>query len=405
MTSEERHEARYQRRKVRREEKRLAMSDALDFDKVFTYKHLYQAYKKSRRGVAWKASTQKYIVQAPIEVYQTYERLQKGTFKTDGFYEFDLYERGKKRHIRSVTMRERVVQRCLCDRSLVPMAGRSFIYDNGASLENKGYHFTMDRLVRHMQWHYRKHGSEGYILLFDFSKFFDNVSHEIVKGKLAELYQDERLYKLIAHFIDAFGDKGMGLGSQISQTLALLSANRLDHVIKEELRIKCYARYMDDGYLIHPDKEYLQKCLDRIREVCRECGITLNEKKTQIVKLTHGFIWLKARVYLTRSGKIIKKIYKRSITKMRQKLKDFKRLVEAGRMTLEDVKISFQCWLAYALHFDACKTVTSMIKLIYRLFGKRDGFQILRTNRLKKSSIYRKRKYIARVAVNMYNNL
>lgn len=405
MTSEERHEARHQRRKARREEKRLAMSDALDFDKVFTYKHLYQAYKKCRRGVAWKASTQKYIAQAPLEVYQTYERLQKGKFKTDGFYEFDLHERGKKRHIRSVTMRERVVQRCLCDRSLVPMVGRSFVYDNGASLENKGYHFTMNRLVRHLQWHYRKHGAEGYILLFDFSKFFDNVSHDIIKEKLSKLYDDERMYKMIAHFVEAFGDKGMGLGSQISQTLALLSANRLDHVIKEELRIKCYGRYMDDGYLIHPDKKYLQGCLDRIKEVCRECGITINEKKTQIVKLTHGFIWLKARVYLTESGKIIKKIYKRSITKMRQKLKDFKRLVEAGKMTLDDVKISVQCWLAYALHFDACGTVKSMVALVYQLFGKKNGFWVLRTNRLKKNSIYRKRKYIARVAVKMYNNM
>ena len=81
------------------------------------------------------------------------------------------------------------------------------------------------------------------------------------------------------------------------------------------------------------------------------------------------------------------------------------RLVEAGKMTLDDVRISFQCWLAYALHFDACGTVKSMVSLVYQLFGKKDGFWILKTNGLKKNSIYRKRKYIARVAVKMYNNM
>lgn len=405
MTSEERREARYQRRRARRLEKRNALSVCMDFDETFTYKNLYRAYKKCRRGVAWKASTQKYIVQAPLEVYNTYERLQKGTFKTDGFYEFDLYERGKKRHIRSVTMRERVVQRCLCDNSLVPLVSRSFIYDNGASLEGKGYHFAMDRMIRHLKWHYRHCGTEGYILLFDFKQFFDNVSHDVIRKALAELYEDERLFRLIMHFVDAFGDKGMGLGSQISQTLALLSANRLDHVIKEELGIKCYGRYMDDGYLIHPDKEYLKRCLDRIREVCGEYGIQLSERKTQIVKLSHGFIWLKARMYLTKTGKVVKKIYKRSITKMRQKLKDFKRLTAKGRMTLQDVRTSVQCWIAYALHFDACGTIKRMIGLVYDLFGKKEGYRILRTERIKKNSISRKRRYIARITVQAYNSL
>lgn len=405
MTSEERHEVRYQRRKARREEKRLAKNDALDYAKVFTYKNLYKAYKKCRRGVAWKASTQKYIVQAPLEVYQVHERLKKGTFKTDGFYEFDLYERGKKRHIRSVTMRERVVQRCLCDNSLVPMVGRTFIYDNGASLERKGYHFAMNRLIRHLQWHYRKFRSDGYILLFDFRHFFDNVSHEIVRNVLSRLYNDQRLYDLIMHFVDAFGEKGMGLGSQISQTLALLTADRLDHVIKEEMRIRCYARYMDDGYLIHHDKDYLKKCLERIHEICMEYGIELNEKKTQIVKLSHGFNWLKARIYLTESGRIVKKIYKRSITKMRQKLKDFKRLVENEKMTIEDVRTSVQCWMAYALHSDACGTIKSMISLVFQLFGKEKGFWILKTGKIKKNSIYRKRKYIARTVRSEYHRL
>lgn len=116
MTSEERREARYQRRKARRAEKKTAQCAMCDnFDWVFSYEHLYHSYRMCRRNVAWKASVQKYMTQAPLNVLQTYTRLMNGKFKTTGFFEFDIMERGKKRHIRSVTISERVVQRCLCD--------------------------------------------------------------------------------------------------------------------------------------------------------------------------------------------------------------------------------------------------------------------------------------------------
>ncbi|MCD7918657.1 MAG: RNA-directed DNA polymerase [Clostridiales bacterium] len=369
MTSEERHEARYQRRKAARaERKRARYADCDDFDKVFSYEHLYRAYQKCRKGVGWKASTQKYMTRAPLNVYNTYARLQNGTFRSSGFYEFDIMERGKLRHIRSVTITERVVQRCLCDNALVPMLQRTFIHDNGASMERKGYTFAINRLCVHLRRHYRKYGAEGYVLLFDFSKFFDRVSHRIVKGILHDAFTDEKLLRLTEHFIDAFGDMGLGLGSQISQILALASANRLDHYIKQDCGIQCYGRYNDDGYLIHPSKDYLARCLRGIRGICRELEITLNEKKTQIVKLAHGFTFLKTRFFLLPDGRIIRKIYKRSVTKERRKLKAFRRLLEAGRMTGEDVYACWQSWKSYAANFNAHGTARRMGQLYNRLF-------------------------------------
>lgn len=114
MTSEERRQARYVRRQQKRQAKKAELAKVHDdFDVVFSYDNLYNAYRECRKGVAWKRSTQKYITQAPLLVYRTWNRLQCGTFRSDGFYEFDIRERGKVRHIRSVTMNERVVQRCL----------------------------------------------------------------------------------------------------------------------------------------------------------------------------------------------------------------------------------------------------------------------------------------------------
>lgn len=368
MTSEERREARYKRRVATRIAKKTRLAAADDFDRVFSYKNLYRAYRCCRRNVAWKASVQKYITNAPLNVYQTYRRVKAGKYKSPGFHEFDLFERGKARHIRSTVIGERVVQRCLCDNALIPMIGRTFVYDNGASMRKKGYDFSVARITRHLHEHYRKYGNEGYILLFDFSKFFDNVSHAVVKGQIERAFTDQRIVELAEHFVDVFGDVGMGLGSQISQVLALASANRLDHYVKEILRIRGYGRYMDDGYLIHHSKSYLQKCLVGIRKVCEELGIILNQKKTQIVKLSHGFTWIKVRFFLTGTGRVVKRIYKRSVTVMRRKLKRLRRLLDAGKICFEDINVSWVCWRSYAAKFKSWHTVQNMAALYDRLF-------------------------------------
>lgn len=369
MNSLQRHELRYQKRKQKRLEKKSQnYKHCDDFEKIFTFEHLYNSYTKCCKNVGWKASTQTYKANALLNVYQTYEKLHNGTFKSDGFYEFDISERGKTRHIRSVTIRERVVQRCLCDYSLVPLLSRTFIYDNGASLKDKGYTFSINRMQRHLQHYYRTYGSNGYILLFDFSKYFDNISHQLIYQILEKEYTDERILKLIKYFVDAFGEKGLGLGSQVSQILALAASNQLDHFIKEKLHIKYYGRYMDDGYLIHSNKKYLKYCLEEIKRLCDEFGILLNIKKTRIVKISQPFTFLKIRYFVTPKGMIVKKVYKRSVVKMRQKLKKFKIFADQGKISISDIHQSYQSWRSYISNMNSYNTRKRMDDLYNSLF-------------------------------------
>lgn len=374
MTSLERKEGRYKRRREARLAKKMESCRQYDnFDSVFTYAHLYDCYRKCRSGVSWKASVQRYIATAPLQVYRTEKELASGTFRSKGFREFDILERGKKRYIRSVDIQERVAQRCLCDYSLVPMLSRSFIYDNGASLQSKGYHFSSDRLYAHLQKHYRKYGTEGYILLFDFSKFFDNIPHAIIRERLAKCYTDKRILYYANYFIDMFpGEVGLGLGSQVSQIYALASADRLDHYIKDVLRMRFYGRYMDDGYIIHRDKAVLWDVLSKIEEICKELGIVLNRKKVQIVKLTHGFVYLKKRYILLSGGKIVRKMLRSSAVRMRRKLKSFGIMLANGKMTRQDIWQSYQSWRSYAMHFDGWQTVVCMDQVYKKAIGKEE---------------------------------
>lgn len=369
MTSEERHEARYQRRKQKREEKRRArLSRYDDFSKITDLNSLYKAYKKSRKGVRWKASVQRYEINCLKNIKKTHDMLERGDDVRKGFIYFDLIERGKLRHIASVHFSERVVQRSLCDNALVPMLSNSLIYDNGASLEGKGIDFALNRCSAFLQKHFRKHGTEGYVVSVDFSKYFENIVHSHLFELVDKCFTDERVKDLTKKFIEAFGDKGLGIGSQISQVLAISFMNKIDHYIKEVLRIKPYIRYMDDSWFLVETKEKAVELLKTLRKLYAEFGIIVNEKKTHIIKLSHGFTFLKTKFFVTKTGKIVKKICHQSVVVMRRKLKKFKKFVDAGQMTYQQVVNAYESWKGYAKRKHTYNTRKSMNKLFNKLF-------------------------------------
>lgn len=100
--------------------------------------------------------------------------------------------------------------------------------------------------------------------------------------------------------------------------------NGIDHFIEQELDVHEHGRYMDDSYLIHESKEYLQYCLEALKEKFAEKGIIVNTKKTQIIKLSSWFTFLKFRYKLTETGRVVVKPCKDSVTRERRKLHKLK---------------------------------------------------------------------------------
>ena len=213
------------------------------------------------------------------------------------------------------------------------------------------------------------YGRDGYILIIDFSGYFDNILHEPIFDDLEKKIFDERIINLTKQFVVPFGEKSLGLGSETSQILAINYPNHIDHYIKEVLRIRGYARYMDDSYLIHHSKEYLQYCLQEITRMCDEIGIKLNPNKTQIVKLTHQFTFLKTKYNITESGKILRRVSRTAVTRMRRKMKKFKKFYNQGLMTLNDINCSYQSWRGYLKRKNSYSTLCSLDKLFHDLFA------------------------------------
>jgi hypothetical protein len=96
LTSSERHEVRYQRRKSKREAKRKEkLKPYDDFSRITDVDNLYSSFKNVRRNVAWKESVQRYEANAMCNIAETHRKLIAGESVQAGFKEFRLNERGK----------------------------------------------------------------------------------------------------------------------------------------------------------------------------------------------------------------------------------------------------------------------------------------------------------------------
>ena len=269
----------------------------------------------------WKASVQRYEAHVLRNVLKAHRNLLAGKDIRCGFVRFDLMERGKLRHITSVRFSERVIQKSISRQALAPAVWPTLTPGCSANMKGRGTDYALIRLKRQLAEHQRRHGTEGYILLIDFSDYFGSISHEAAKALVAKNIDDPRVRDLIDLQIDASGDVGLGLGSEPNQILAVAIPSPIDHLLERLPGIEASGRYMGDTYAVAMDKETLRGALREVRAECERLGITINERKTRIVKLTRGFTFLKKHFRYTETGRIIVRPCRKSLTRERRKMK------------------------------------------------------------------------------------
>lgn len=326
---------------------------------------LYGSWLKCKKGVGWKCSVQKYESRVLERINDLRHAVEMGTYKQTPFYEFDIMERGKPRHIKSLYIIDRVLQRVLCDEILMPSLLPHLQYDNGASVKGKGVSFARHRVKQHLVWHYAKYGTKGYILQIDFSKYFDSMLHSEVIRILTQYLEDEDVKNLITDLINSFGgNRGMGIGAQISQVAGIAYPMEIDNFCKVVKGCHCYGRYMDDIYIIHESKEYLREVLRGIKEISDRLGLRLNEKKTHIALLRKGFVFLQMKHLLSETGHITVVPVSKSFVRQRRKMKKL-----VGNLSREDFIDQYKCWRGNIKKYDCHHSLVSMDRLFSDLLN------------------------------------
>jgi hypothetical protein len=343
---------------------------------LFDANVLYDGGTKAIRTSSFKYSTQKYEMNQMLETALLQRDLINDAYTPRNSNKFPIRERGKTRFIASSEMRDKALNHVLVDNIVMPAIKPHLIYDNGASQKGKGISFSRNRLLVHLRKYYREHGNDGYILLMDYSKFYDNIRHDVLKESLYPMADDVSKHILdmvldnskvdVSYMSDdefarcddilfnsleyqkipkseltgkKFMHKHMNIGDQVSQTAGIAYPIRLDNYIKIVKGVKYYGRYMDDSYIIHPDKQYLKDILAEITEYAAVLGITINSKKTRICKLSSYWRYLQTQYSLTETGRVIQKINPKRITVMRRKMKKM-----CKKMTVKEFDDWYSSW-------------------------------------------------------------
>lgn len=321
--------------------KMLILEDIVNLNKL--NKYTSECLKQSK----WKKSSQLYIANKTLNNLQLREDILKGTYKISPTNNFILNERGKIRNIESPAIRDRIIQKSLTKQILLPQLCPHLIYDNYASLKHRGVHFARKRFEIMLRDYINKNGTNGFILLGDIVKYFENIDHDILKEKLSKDIKNvsDEVLELIFYIIDCSSkfNKGLNLGSEVPQVFAIYYLNELDQYIKVVKSIKYYGRYMDDFFIIVKSKEKLLNLLKQIQLILKQLKLNLNLKKTHIIKLTHGFTFLQIK-YNILSNKIIKRISHSKIVRERKRIKKFKQLLDNKKMSIKDIENCYKSW-------------------------------------------------------------
>lgn len=306
---------------------------------------LNAAFYECAKVSAWKDSTISYKVNLLKNNVKLRNDLRNGTYKISPTVNFILNERGKIRYIESPVMRDRIVQKILCKDILVPKLTKYLIYDNYASLKNRGTTFARKRLDIALRNFIKKFG-DGYILKIDIKKYFDNIDHEILKNMIQKnIHEPKEILNLIYYIIDnsSKSNKGLNLGSEVPQILAVYYLNPLDTYIKTVKGIKYYGRYMDDIYIFSNNKDELKELLIKIKEILVKLKLEINDKKTTITKISHGFTFMQIK-YSIDNGKVIKRPTHSKIVRERRRLRMYKKLYDVGKISEKYVHNCYKTW-------------------------------------------------------------
>lgn len=336
------------------------------YEEAISFKSLYAAMWKCRRGVSWKDSVARYTADGLKETYRLRQELLSGTYAIRPYQQFTVTD-PKEREVKATHLRDRQFQRSLCDSGLYDELTRGFVRDNFACQKDRGMDDAMDRLDVQLHRYYRKYGNTGWVLKCDVKHYFAETRHDVAKAAVRERVRDPCAVKAVEQIIDSFGgEKGIGLGSQISQLIELSVLDKLDHFIKERLRVKTFSRYMDDFILVHPNKDFLQNALRNIRERLAKIGLELNQK-TGIFPLKNGINFLKWKFLLTDTGRVVRLISRKSVTRQRRKLRHMKR----KRLTAAQAEESTTSWAASAARGCTRKIVSRMWDYFKNLYPRR----------------------------------
>lgn len=300
------------------------------YENIYKPENIKACYYEVMRNTKNKRQVHQLQKNADTVIRNIYEELKNEKYVVGKYNIFVIYE-PKQRIIVSQGMKDKIINHLIAREILYPALLPCLVPYNVASRPGMGTRKALEYMDRYRK-EFSAKSKKYFILKCDISRFFLSINHKILKKKLRKKIKDPKALKIVFDVIDSH-DSGIGIGSMTSQVLAIFYLNDMDHFIKEELKIKGYIRYQDDFLLFSESKEYLEFCLEKIKEFLAKEKLVLNNK-TRIYTSNQNICFLGRNLY----GQYAKR------RTVRRRMKRRRYLLKEGKISLNSYIASKICY-------------------------------------------------------------
>lgn len=196
---------------------------------------------------------------------------------------------------------------------LQPVMMRGMDYWCCGSIRGRG---TIRGIKGIKKWFKNDRKNMKYAAELDIYHFYDSLTPEVVMRRLRQLIKDEKMFSVIECLLQS----GIMIGAYYSQWFANTTLQPLDHMIRQELKIKHYVRYMDNITLFGNNKKKLHKAIKAIDGWLNIHGMKL-KGNYQVFRTDKRAVT--AMGYRFDSRKVL--LRKRTLLRLKRKLRSFYR--------------------------------------------------------------------------------
>jgi hypothetical protein len=303
--------------------------------RIGTWTNLEAALAQTLRGKRTRRDVQEFLRRLPLSLLEVQDRLIEGRGPIGDFRTFTIYD-PKERLIAAPCFPDRVMHHAVIN-VCEPVFERWLVRQTFACRTGLGLRAAIAE-ARH--WSARRR----WYLKMDVRHYFETVPRDQLLSKVERLFGERELLAWWADVILPAGQlagRGMPIGALTSQHLANFYLGFLDRVIKEELRIKAYVRYMDDLILWHDDKEVLKSARDRVVAfTADELGLVM--KPPALNRMNGGMDFVGFRFHSGWVG-----LNRRSRRRLREKVRGLERAWARGSLSGRELQDRVTAALAF----------------------------------------------------------
>lgn len=308
------------------------------FEKICDMDNLRLAEVNAGHGKGSRQEVAQFRANLEQNLAEIRAQLVNKTYHTSAYTCFIKHE-PKERVIFKLPYRDRVVQWAIMQ-VLEPVWTPTLTRDTYACIRGRGVHSLLHQLRKDL-----RNDPDGtkYCYKIDIRKFYPSITHSILKQVVRHKIKDPDLLWLLDDIIDSAD--GVPIGNYISQHLANLYLSELDHMAKEEWKVKYYYRYADDIAALSDSKKFLHDLHDKVVRYLHEHRRLELKPNYQIFPVEArgiDYVGYVTRHSYCRARKRNKKALCKIVAKLRHK-----------GLTSEEIRLRVASRLGFIVHADS----------------------------------------------------